>query len=297
MARACGKAILLGEHAVVHGVPALVVGLERGVEAIARRSTDSTSVLYINGGPPILAGDSEIGGAFQALLDACNPGFPVQIELMSTLPIGAGVGSSAAMGVAAVRALATLTGHLISPELEQQRALAWERIFHGNPSGIDTAAASYGGCLRYTRGVGVERISLREPLTFVLGYCGYGSSTRAMVERVAEYQARQPQRFAEQLSAIHELVDSATIALHAGNLLELGHSMDQNQEILTSWGLSTTELDTLRELAKNAGALGTKLTGAGGGGCVIALCDGNPASIVSAWQSAGFSAFTASISP
>lgn len=298
MAQACGKAILLGEHAVVYGVPALVAGLAQGVEASARRSSETSSSIQINQGPPLSSeGEADLSRAFRALLGACSIDFPVHIEATSALPVGAGVGSSAAIGVAAARALAELAGLPTSPELEQERALAWERIFHGNPSGIDTAAAACGGCMLYTRGAGTEPVLLRAPLTLALGYCGYGSSTRSMVESVARQQTRRPEVFAKQLDAIRSLVGNARLALEAGDLVGLGKLMDLNQMILAGWMLSTTELETLCTLAREAGALGAKLTGAGGGGCVIALCHGDAGPVLEAWTQAGFSAFASTVSP
>jgi mevalonate kinase len=295
MARACGKAILLGEHAVVHGVPALAVGLERGVEAAATSADGPRSTLQINDGAPVSDDDpGDLGRALRALLDACAISHGVRLTATSALPPGAGLGSSAALGVAAARALAEAFDLPTSPAEEQTRALAWERVFHGNPSGIDTAAAAAGGCLLYTRGQPPEAVRLRSPLTLAVGYCGYGASTRSMVDSVARQRDRRPEVFTRQLDGIRSLVVNARLALEAGDLVGLGKLMDLNQMILAGWMLSTSEIEQLCGLARQAGALGAKLTGAGGGGCVVALC-GDPEPVLEAWRSAGFTAFSSSV--
>jgi mevalonate kinase len=296
MARACGKAILLGEHAVVYGVPALVVGLDLGVEILAQRA--GVSSLRINQTLAATPSDgSLLGQAFQALLDACGVPTPVALEATSALPVGAGVGSSAALGVAAARALADTFDLPTSAALEQQRALAWEQVFHGNPSGIDTAAAASGGCLLYTRGSPPEPVRLPAPLTLALGHSGHGSSTRAMVEGVARLRARRGELFEKQLDAIRSLVGNARLALEAGDAVGLGKLMDLNQMILAGWMLSSSEIEALCRLAREAGALGAKLTGAGGGGCVLALCQGDPTPVLKAWEQAGFQGFSSTVTP
>jgi mevalonate kinase len=298
MARAGGKAILLGEHAVVYGVPALVVGLDRGVEAVARRPDDATRSLRIGDGPPVTPDDgSALGRALSALLDACSVDAPVALEATSALPIGAGVGSSAALGVACARALAETFALPTSPDLEQQRALAWERVFHGNPSGIDTAAAALGGCLLYTRGSPPEPLRLRGPLTVALAYSGQSASTKKMVEGVARLRERRPELFDKQLDGIRSLVGNARLALEAGDLVGLGKLMDLNQMILSGWMLSTGEIEELCAAAREAGALGAKLTGAGGGGCVVALCGDSPEAILEAWRKAGYEGFASAVVP
>jgi mevalonate kinase len=298
MQRACGKAILLGEHAVVHGVPALVVGLDRGVEAVALPTPSaSESTLSINHDlVATSAQDHDLALAFRALLAEAAPPSPVQVQVTSALPVGAGVGSSAALGVAIARALAE--AFALPPSLDRDLALAlsWERIFHGNPSGIDTAAAARGGCLLYTRGSPPEPLRLRSPLSLAIAYSGYGSSTRTMVESVARQKERRPEVFAKQLDAIRSLVSNARLALEAGDLIGLGKLMDLNQMILAGWMLSTGEIEQLCALAREAGALGAKLTGAGGGGCVVALCNGDPGPILDAWRGGGFTCFASSVS-
>jgi mevalonate kinase len=162
-----GKVILLGEHAVVYGYPSLAVGIARGTRAVVRPMPLGPSVLaiprwsvHVSAAEP-----TDLSAAFAALLrclsaDERPPG-PVLAELESDLPPGVGLGCSASLGVAVARALVPDA----APERVMTLAAAWERIFHGNPSGVDFACSANGGCLRFRRGVS-ETISIGRPLTF-----------------------------------------------------------------------------------------------------------------------------------
>ncbi len=297
--KAAGKAILFGEHAVVHGVPALVVGLDRGVTARATRAAGPGSSLVINGGDAVtVERGSELGQALGALVAASgvgpgDPGFVV--EATSELPMGAGLGSSAAIGVAVARAVAQVLGREATLDEVLERALAWERVFHGNPSGVDTAASARGGCLLYTRGQTPEPVRLRHPLTIAIGVSGPSPSTRSMVESVARMRDRRPDAFAQQLDAVRSLVGNARLALEEGDLRSVGKFMDLNQMILAGWMLSTSAIEELCGLAREAGALGAKLTGGGGGGCVVVLCDGDAEGVLGAWRRAGYQGFSAHV--
>jgi mevalonate kinase len=296
-----GKVILLGEHAVVYGAPALAAGIERGATATATTLPPGEASRLVLGGdtiPADPASTDDRARAFAALLAEGREAPAVLVEAMSELPAGGGLGSSAAIGVAAGRAVASL----FDPEIEGEsaaRAVAWERIFHGNPSGIDTAAAAIGGCFRFTREHGAHPIPVARPLVLAIGWSGSSSSTRTMVEGVARLRARKPAMVDKSIAGIAALVDNAALAVEAGDLLGLGRLFDLNQMILAGLLLSTEAIEDMCATARAAGALGAKLTGAGGGGSVIALVgasqsadeDASAAMILAAWRAAGFSGF------
>ena len=294
-----GKVILLGEHAVVHGVPALTVALDRGAEAEANfLENDGASELAI-GDWTARAGDgSELGQAFAALLSATETTRPVRVLARTDLLPSAGLGCSAALGVAITRALLTLKGIDDSPENVAARALAWEAIFHGNPSGIDTAIAARGGCLFYQRREGaplVEPVRVGAKLVLAIGYTGTAAPTRAMVEAVARLREQKPAMVSKTFAAIEALVRDARLALEAGDVAGLGQLLNANQMLLSGLFVSTEEIETLCRLARENGAVGAKLTGAGGGGCVLALTETSPEPILEAWARAGFEGFAATI--
>ena len=299
---ACGKVILLGEHAVVYGVPAIVLGIDRGATAHAtaseaRDGNAARSELTLGTTERVTEDtDTDVARAFSALLRACRVTRPVRVEVVTELPAGAGLGCSAALGVAIVRALDAWEGRPpASPGEAAERAMAWEKVFHGNPSGVDATAAARGGCLLYQRmngGLNLKDIALARPLTLAIGHSGVSSSTREMVEMVAKLKARNEENVTRTFDAIHSLVQNARLALEAGDHVGLGKLMDLNQVLLSGLMVSTEEIETLCTLAREAGALGVKLTGSGGGGCVVALVDGDPAPVLTAWEKAGFRAFS-----
>lgn len=286
VSRAQGKVILLGEHAVVYGVPALAVGIDRGARASAHAEGEPT--LSIDGNPVEGAEVRKAWGALRSELDA--PELSVAAEL--EVPPGSGLGSSAALGVAIARAVLTALGRAPSAEAVLAAANAWERVFHGNPSGIDTTAAFYGGCFKFKRGLSPEFVELAAPLRLAIVKAGPAASTKTMVDSVARLRERRPELVDKTLEGIHSLVQNAALCLTAGDRVGLGKLMDYNQMLLSGLFLSTPEIERACGIARDRGALGAKLTGAGGGGSVIALAD-DPEAIVEAWQQEGLSAFVA----
>jgi len=298
-ARASGKVILLGEHAVVYGAPALVAGLSKGAVARARRVDKGTTSELLLGDVEIKAdagSPDERGRAFAALLgEQLLEGLRVEAE--SALPAGGGLGSSAALGVAIARAVSGLVDEHAGEEQILGRAMAWEKVFHGNPSGIDTAAAMHGGCFRFSKSEGIRTLALPCDLWLAIGWSGMSSGTREMVEMVARRRTRSPAVVDKSIEGIRRVVENGVLALEAGDLLGFGKLMDMNQMLLAGLMLSTEEIESLCSMARAAGAFGAKLTGAGGGGSVIALVadEVSGARVVDAWKLGGFSGFVTSI--
>ncbi|WP_437978987.1 mevalonate kinase [Sorangium sp. So ce295] len=315
LGEASGKVILLGEHAVVYGAPALAAGIERGARARATRCSGASALRL--GGRELRAASAEedVARAFAALLGALPDVGPVRVEAESDLPPGGGLGSSAALGVAIARSVAALARApaaaartaaetAADAAAVTDAAAAWERVFHGNPSGIDTTAAARGGCFRFTRAHGATPVAPRDDLWLCVGSTGVSSSTRSMVELVARLFERKPTLAATSIAGITALVENAALAIEAGDAVALGRLMDLNQMLLAGMFVSTEAIEALCKLAREAGALGAKLTGAGGGGSVIALLpppppgDGGAAAsnsaadrVLAAWRDAGYSGF------
>lgn len=297
---AFGKLILLGEHAVVYGAPALVAGIERQCRATARVAGDQRR-LSLLGRRCQADEDPELAAAFKALLEQGGAPEQLQVEVEGELPPGVGLGFSAAAAVAIARAVEALAGETIDRKRVRARAMAWERVFHGNPSGVDVAAAMQGGCSRFVRG------SAGEPLTRVLavkrrphlclGLTGTRSSTKEMVEAVAKLRRRQPDMVQRTVDGIAALVENAVSAVEAGELIALGELMNLNQMLLAGLHVSGDDIEQLCAAAREAGALGAKLTGAGGGGAVVALAGSGPEGqdiadgILQAWRMLGFDGF------
>ena len=300
--RASGKLILLGAPAVVYGARATAARRPEGARAELRLGD---RVVH-----PDAEADDDLAKAFAALLGEGAPAGAVLVEATTELQPGGGLGCSAALGVSIGRAVEALLSATPDDAAAVARAVAWEGVFHGNPSGIDTTAAASGGCFRYSRSEGVRPIAPAVDLWLCVGSSGPGASTRAMVDGVARLRARKPDVVDRAVLAITSLVDNAASSIEAGDLTGLGKLMDLNQMILAGLMLSTEAIETLCGAARRAGALGAKLTGAGGGGSVIALCPsarvgaermGDEAAaeaadrVLAAWSDLGFAGFVARV--
>jgi mevalonate kinase len=284
--RGLGKVILFGEHAVVYGSPAIAIGLERGAEAEARSGSQSRVVLA--GNRYDCAGGSEVGGAFRALLEALGAS-GIEAAARLEIPAGAGLGASAALGVALARAAIAASEPSSVHGSVAAAALAWENVFHGNASGLDTAVAEHAGCIWFTRASGVARLGVGAPLRVAVAIVEPGASTRRMVEGVAARRKANAQETEDCLRSIAEIVERGRESLAAGDLSGLGSLMNRNHALLGDLGVSTPGLDRACGVAIEAGAIGAKLTGAGGGGSVIALVEDEYMDAVqSAWVSRGF---------
>jgi mevalonate kinase len=299
---AFGKVILLGEHAVVYGVPALALGIDRGARAVATPVERGPSKLKVRGWNVTVRDSDEgrdLARAFRALLDAVREDRPtlpaLSVEVEADLPPGGGLGCSAAVGVAIARAVDPEAGD----DALQERAMAWERIFHGNPSGVDAAVSARGGCVFFRKGEPLERVRVRGGMHLCVGATGMASSTKSMVDAVARQRARRPEIVAKAFEGIRSLVSNARLAVEAGDRQALGKLMDLNQMLLGGLFVSTPEIERMCALAREAGALGAKLTGAGGGGSVVALVPSTPVgdAVLAAWRTEKFEGFATSVAP
>jgi mevalonate kinase len=292
LGRGNGKTVLLGEHAVVYGIPAIAAGISLG--ATARATPADAFSLQIAGRSARSGDGTELGRAFEQVCGVLGVG-PHRVEVEVDLPLGSGLGGSAAIAVAVARALLVASAE---PETEArvlEAAAAWEQVFHGNPSGVDAAAAYSGGCIWFTKAQGALPIRVRTPLRLAICLAGPPASTKQMVESVRQLGERRPDLLGKSLSGIESLVKNARLCIEAGDLSSLGQLMNLNQMLLSGLFLSTPEIERACAVAREAGALGAKLTGAGGGGAVIALAQENAAPIEAALRADGFTAFSAEI--
>ncbi len=295
MARASGKVILFGEHAVVYGVPAIAAGIDRGAHATAAPAPEPTLLI---GERHVVPGDgSDLGVAYSELLRTLEaPSLATRVD--SELPPGCGLGASAAIGVAIARAaIDAMAGQPVAADTDRvlSAAAAWERVFHGNPSGIDAAAAALGTAIWYSRVDGAQRLHLRRPLTLAIAIAGPPAPTKEMVAGVARLKQRRPEIVDKALTGVHSIVRNARLLLNDGDLPSIGKLMDLNHMLLSGLFLSTEEIERACTLARDAGALGAKLTGAGGGGAVIALVE-DPEPVLHAWREQGFESFATTVS-
>lgn len=253
--RATGKLILCGEHAVVYGYPAIAIGVDRS----------TTVTLHSRPGPLTISSphrDERLVEALRGVL----PEEDLAVEVQTDLPVGRGMGSSAALAVALVRAIAQATGERPAPQEVYERAMRLERTFHGNPSGVDVLVSTYGGCRWFRKGDPPEhRALVPGPFRIVVLDSGEAGDTAQLVAGVA---SRRPGIDAL-LEEIGALVQAASAALQEPE--RLGPLLTRNHELLRGIGVSNDTLDGYVDLALRSGAYGAKLAGAGGGGVVLAI--------------------------
>ena len=250
-----GKVLISGEHAVVYGYPAIAAAIDRGV----------TVEITSNNGEVVVDSNEkdELGlvGKALELVGANSQGITVRIR--SNLPVGSGLGSSAAVSAAVIKAVTEYLGKEISDEEWFELTMECERVAHGNPSGVDPAVVINGGLVRYAKDDGVKRFSLPKPYTFILVQSGAPiESTKDMVVGVVgeAYKNRR-----EEVEAILKSIQTATSNLQdrmlvSGDIREL---INENGRLLEELGVVGEKAKDLGRELRQLGS-GVKITGAGG---------------------------------
>jgi len=289
-----GKVYLFGEHAVVYGEPAVPCAIERRARVTAERREDDK--LRVNATDLTLDGftveydgsvadtpdidvaqsllEEGMGYVNQAIeqardvADAPDVGFDVTVQ--SAIPLGAGLGSSAAVVNAAIDAATRELGVELDPREIADRAYQVEyEVQDGQASRADTFCSAMGGAVR-VEGDDCRQIPDVPNLPFVVGYDGGSGDTGKLVAGVRDL--REEYGFAaDTVKAIGDIVREGEAALESSDLEELGELMNFNHGLLAALGVSSRSLDAMVWAAREGDALGAKLTGAGGGGCIVAL--------------------------
>ncbi|GAP10503.1 mevalonate kinase [Bellilinea caldifistulae] len=281
-ASAPGKVILFGEHAVVYGQPAIaapVTGVFVKVIVQPNPLKPSGSIEIESPAVNFHATRAELpeqhplNTLFQQIEQTLQisrlPAMKIRIN--STLPAGAGMGSSAAVSVAMIRAITQFLGLPLDNEQVNRIAFEVEKAFHGTPSGIDNTVITYQMPIYYVRNHQPQLIHVKEPLTLVIANAGEAPSTAEMVAGVRQRWQQHPQQYEGLFHQIGCLVESARQILEQGSWQQLPPLMEKNHQLLREIGVSSPALDKLVKAALQCGAYGAKLTGGGGGGNIVAL--------------------------
>lgn len=274
------KIILFGEHAAVYGYPAIAIPFSAiSVTAESRTMSDGGLVVYSRETekeyriePNKAEYNEPLAFAAHSVLNELKVAPPnLRIELHSTIPMGGGFGSGAAVAAAIMRELGHHFDHRFTEE--QLNALVYEveKYFHGTPSGIDNTTIVYNRPIFFVKGETPQPFRIGKPLMFVVADSGIHSSTKETVADVRKYREENPIAANPMFERIGMIVNTARDLIMKGDIDTLGSLMIENHGILRSLTVSSERLDQLVTAALSAGASGAKLSGGGRGGNVIAL--------------------------
>jgi mevalonate kinase len=274
-----GKIILFGEHAVVYGRPALAVPVTQ-VHADVEVSDSDRAGIWIHA-PGIdlhaevnsLPSDHPIAAVINNVffLSRISPFPSLKVDIVSTIPVASGLGSGAAVSVALTRALSAHLHHPMTDEEINAFVYEIEKIHHGTPSGIDNTVVTYARPVYFIKGQPMETFSVGGPFTLVIGDTGIPAPTKESVSDVRKLWMDDQTRWETVFDKIGEISFTARRAIEAGNWESLGELMNRNHTLLQELSVSSPEVDKLVSAAREAGALGAKLSGGGRGGNMIAL--------------------------
>jgi len=279
IASAPGKIILFGEHFVVHGTKAILAAIDKRVTVTSTFTENKTIKVNSQLGTlevPISSSYEEVKSEFRPFVYLANKiinsnqnvnGLEVTID--SDIPIGVGLGSSSACCVAAAASISELFKELSSEEILNISIEAEKTIFP-DTSGADCTVCTYGGMIEYEQFTGTKKIDNTFELNLVIANSMIPHTTKNSVERVSKFKENDEERFSQLCDLETKLIDEVIMAMKNNDATTLGLKMSENQKYLEEIQVSN---DTLRDMISslNEISLGSKITGAGDGGCIIAL--------------------------
>lgn len=280
--KAHGKVILIGEHSVVYDKPAIaipfpVVNVTATIKETDHTASNSISITskYYDG--PLLDAPEELSGitacveeAFY-LLNAKQTNICIQIE--SNIPSGRGLGSSAAVAHAIVRAIFRHFDASLSKDVQMHLVQIAETHAHGNPSGIDMEATYSDAPIWFQKGKKTKALEIGSPLHLIVADSGCFGDTRTAVESIRSLYFNNPAHTRNSIDLLGEYTVECARSLAIGDLHRIGNLMNLAQNELARLGVSDEHLEWLIQVARENGALGAKLTGGGRGGCILALAE------------------------
>jgi len=286
IASAPGKTILFGEHAVVYGEPAIAGAVNRRATVKIKESNNDISILKSDDLGFVVELDTKNGtytlkkgkpGIIRYILESfskVHDHSPIEMDLSLAIPIGSGLGSSAAVTVATLAALNQYHGKKFNKKFLAKQAHEVELKVQGIASPLDTTVSTYGGLVYLSRDKKITKFKNHPDSSFVIGYTAKYGNTGKMVKSVKTLKNKYPKIMDHIIKTIGEITDEAKIAIVNNDKGRLAELMNLNQGLLDSIGVNTRELSRMVYISRKNGAIGSKITGAGGGGSIIAFCPG-----------------------
>ena len=294
IAEAPSKVIVTGEHFVVHGAWALAAALP-GKVRVEVEASDSLKVASqgFQAGTSELAPVSRVVGT---VAEEFSVRQPVSVSVSSSVPTGAGLGSSAATMVALAAALSRFHSLHLGVEDVVRLSMVGEKEIHGRPSGVDPAVCALGGVILFRPGARPRRVTFKGSRSLVVSYSGINRETRGQIGRVSETKGRYPSYFDRLARSVSQMSIEAAGMLAEDDGEGLGEELTANHAILSSLGVSNPTLDGMVDLMSSMGAYGAKLTGGGGGGSVVAVAPkAKEKNLVSGLTARGYETFIAKL--
>lgn len=301
-ATAPGKVILFGEHAVVYGRPAIAVP----VQSVRARAVVMADIHGPSGRIHIQAPDINLEADYDQLpldhplrvtihllLSELGVKKPpaCRLRVSSTIPIASGMGSGAAITIASIRGITAFLGTSLLDERVSAITYEVEKLYHGTPSGIDNTVIAYQQPVYFqkkSQGNRIEVLPVGKPFQLIIGDTGIPSSTAKAVGDLRVAWQQDKATYERLFDQVGEIVDRARQLIERGETDKLGELMNENHVLLQKLGVSSEELDRLVEAARQSGAAGAKLSGAGRGGNMVALPPpGRIAQVASGLKKAG----------
>jgi len=280
IASAPGKVILFGEHFVVYGVKAILCSIDKRVtvtsstspeESITIKSTLGNLTIPIS--EPYEDNSPLKPFAFIAkkMIREFDKKSGLEITIKSDLLPGIGLGSSSACCVAAAASISNLFTKLSKEEV-RKLAIDAEKTIFKNTSGADCTVCTYGGIIEYDKKSGFKQLTTNSDFSLVIANSMTPHSTDVVANKVKEFREENPQVFSSLCNDESKLIEKVNSSLSKNNLNQLGQIMSENQNYLEKIGVANDKLLSMIRIAKET-SFGAKITGAGGGGCIIALVD------------------------
>lgn len=284
-----GKIILFGEHSVVHNKPAIAAAINRGVDVELTPRNDNIVHVVV----PVIDYDQEheltdfklnyiIDSHKKMITDYIyevinlfefQRGFDITVDI--NMYLGVGLGSSAAVTVSTLKAVSLYANEEYTKDEIAHIARSIEIKIQGAASPIDTSMSTYGGIIYIDKDFRLHPVDVNMALPLIVQNCQISGNTGKLVESVRQKYEKYPNIIGKIFDAMEQIAVDAKVALEEGNTEHLSNYMNINQGLLDSIGVNTLELSTMVYDIRRHGAKGSKLTGSGGGGCIIAFCPDN----------------------